>query len=81
MKINLKKLTEQKHILSELYSGTGVMTSSHIKKLKELVRFLEEVETDLELGGESIVELDTSRLEAIAEKNKWLNFYHRTDDI
>ena len=81
MKTNLKKLTEQRHILNELYSGSAVITSSHIKRLKELSRLLEEIETDLEIAGESIVELDQERLEAIEEKNKWLNFYNKTDDI
>ena len=81
MKTNLKKLTEQRYILNELYSGATVITSSHIKRLKELSRLLEEIETDLEIAGESIVELDQERLEAIEEKNKWLNFYNKTDDI
>lgn len=81
MKTNLKKLCEQRHILTELNSGESIMTGTQMKKLRELARLLEEIETDLELGGESIVELDSPRLEAIQEKNRWLNFYNKTDDI
>lgn len=81
MKVNLKKLTEQYHILSELYSGEGNITGTQVRKLKEIIRLLEEIETDLELSGESIIELDMPRLEAVAEKNKWLTFYSKTDDI
>lgn len=81
MKINLKKLTEQRCILNELSSGSAIITGTQMKKIRELMRLVEEIETDLELCGESIVEIDKPRLEAIAEKNKWLTFYNKADDI
>ena len=39
----------------------------------------EEVETDLEMCGESIIEIDMPRLEAIEERNKMLSFIKEED--
>jgi len=81
MKVNLSKLVQQRTALQSIISGSAVMGPGGMKKLKELIRFLEEVELDLELGGESIVELDKERLEAVEEKNKMLKFMREADDI
>ncbi len=81
MKINLKKLTEQRHVLNEISSGESWISGTQMKKLRELGRLLEEIDTDLGLCGESIVEIDKPRLEAIEERDKWLTFYNKTDDI
>jgi hypothetical protein len=81
MKINLKKLTEQRHVLNEISSGESWISGTQMKKLRELSRLLEEIDTDLGLCGESIVEIDKPRLEAIEERDKWLTFYNKTDDI
>lgn len=50
------------------------------RKVRKIIQFMEEIETDLELGGESIVELDKPRLEAIEERNKMLRFKRDTDE-
>lgn len=81
MKINLSKLVQQRQVLAEVMSGVTVMRPGHMKRLKELQRFIEEIETDLEIGGESIVELDKERLEAIEERNKMLKFMKEADDV
>jgi hypothetical protein len=79
MNINLKHLAQQKASLiyaQKQLSGAG-RTSRY---LKDLVRLLEEIEVDLEIGGESIVELDMPRLEAIEERNKFLAFSKESDE-
>ena len=81
MKINLSKLVQQRDILQTMFSGSAVIVPGGVKKIKELIRFIEEIELDLELGGESIVELDKERLEAIEERNKMLKFMREADDI
>lgn len=57
------------------------VTKGLASKLEKVIRFYEEVETDLELGGESIIELDMDRLEAIKERDKRLDFINKTDDL
>lgn len=79
MKINLKKYVQKKEALKEISALTEIR--KYRKLLKELIMWLEEVETDLEMGGESIVELDQERLDAIEERDKFLAFYKLTDDI
>ena len=81
MKINLSKLLQQKAVLQNVISGSTVALPGGIKRLKELLRFIEEIETDLEIGGESIVELDRERLAAIEERNKMLKFMREADDV
>jgi hypothetical protein len=81
MKINLKKLAEQRHVLNEVSSGASWISGTQMKKLRDLGRLLEEIDTDLGLCGESIIEIDKPRLEAIEERDKWLNFYNKADDI
>ena len=81
MKVNLSKLVQQRTVLQNVISGSTVALPGGIKRLKELQRLIEEIETDLELSGESIVELDKERLEAIEERNKMLKFMKDADDI
>ena len=83
MKVNLKQLAQDKYWLENvqrtLMSDTSTKAIGH--KLKNLINLVSEIETDLELGGESIVELDKPRLEAIEERNKMLKFMSEADDI
>lgn len=50
------------------------------RKVRKIIKFMEEIEADLEIGGESIVELDMPRLEAIEERNNMLKFKRDSDD-
>jgi hypothetical protein len=79
MKINLKKLAQQKEALKDVASTN--QSNMYRKLLRELTSWIEEVETDLEMGGESVVELDQERLTAIEERDKFLSFYKLADDI
>jgi hypothetical protein len=83
MEINLKKLAQQKEQLKYIQKilANQQITKALSKKLNDLIIFIDEIETDLEMAGESIVELDKPRLEAIEERNKMLNFLHDGDDI
>lgn len=76
MKVNLNDLSKQKELLKYVQKVLGQTTVSKglSRKLTQTIRFYEEVESDLELGGESIIELDKPRLEAIEERNKALSF-------
>jgi hypothetical protein len=82
MHINLKDYCKNIEVLK--HASTLLAENSETKgisrKLDKFVKFLEEIETDLELGGESIVELDMPRLEAIEERNKMLRFKRDSDD-
>lgn len=83
MEINLKELSQQKEQLKYIQSvlADNILLKSFAKRIAKTIRFYEEIETDLELAGESIVELDKPRLKAIEERNKWLNIYNKTDDF
>jgi hypothetical protein len=50
------------------------------RTIRSLIIEREEIETDLELGGECILELDKARLEAIKEKNKMLVFTNKEEN-
>ena len=83
MKINLKELAQDKqaikYIQKILADQTATKTLS--RKLNRVLRFIEEVEVDLEMGAESIVELDMPRFEAIEERDKAVRFMNNEDDI
>jgi len=83
MKVNLKDICKDKEMLKYLQSilRDQAVTKGFATKLEKVVRFYEEIEVDLELGGESIVELDMTRLDAIEERNKMLSFIKGIDDI
>ena len=66
---NLEVLRHASRLLSEETETKGIA-----RKIDKMIKFLEEVEVDLEMAGESIVELDMPRLEAIEERNKMLSF-------
>jgi len=74
MKVNLKEFSKEKAALEYLQSimADNVVTKPLGSKLKKAIRLYEEIEKDLEIGGESIIELDKPRLEAIEERNKTL---------
>ena len=76
MKISLKDLAAQKEILRFVIQILGEDSKGRVytKRLNKLMKFVEEIETDLELGGECIIELDKGRLESIEERNKFLKF-------
>lgn len=82
MNINLKDFAKDievlKHVEKLLLEQTE--TKGISRKVRKIVQFLQEVEADLEIGGESIVELDMPRLEAIEERNSMLRFKKDTDD-
>jgi hypothetical protein len=83
MKVNLKKLAQQKLALeqaSRIMSHVNE-TKRQSKHLKDLIRLVEEIEQDLEMAGESIVELDKGRLESIEERNKMLMFFNNEEEI
>lgn len=79
MKINLKKLAQQTETL--IHVSNAITVSGVKKNLKDLLSLIEEIALDLEMSGESIVELDKKRLDAIEEKNKFLNFMKNTDEL
>jgi hypothetical protein len=83
MKVNLKDICKDKEMLKYLQSilRDQPVTKGFATKLEKVIRFYEEIEVDLELGGESIVELDMARLDAIKERNKMLSFIKGIDDI
>lgn len=82
MHINLKEFAKDIEVLKHVEKL--LMEDSSTKGLSRMVRktikFLQEIETDLELGGESIVELDMPRLEAIEQRNNMLRFKKESDD-
>jgi hypothetical protein len=83
MEVNLKDLCRQKETLKYIAS---VLREQSIlkglaKKLEKTVDFYDDIERDLELGGECIIELDKPRLEAIEERNKMLQFLNQSDDL
>jgi len=83
MKVNLKNICKDKEMLKYLQSVVrdNPATKSFGSKLEKVIRFYEEVETDLEMGGGSIVELDMPRMDAIQERNKMLGFINNADDV
>ena len=82
MRINLKKLALEIEILHKLYFKltAEIETRPMASKLKKTLNFLQEIERDLEMGGESIIELDKSRLDAIEEKNSLITRLNNSDD-
>lgn len=83
MKVNLKTFAQEKEQLKyvEKILLNQQATKSLSKKIGKIIRFYDEVETDMSLCGECIVELDQPRLEAIAERDKMLNFLDNGDDF
>lgn len=83
MKINLKELAQDKEVIK--YCQKILVENSETKalsrKLNRVLRFMEEVEVDLEMGAESIIELDMPRTKAIEERDKTIKFYKDGDDI
>jgi hypothetical protein len=83
MKINLKQLALERQMLihaQKLLANTD-FGKGISRKLTKTIRFIENIELDLEMCGESIVELDRPRLDAIEEKTKMLNFMENGDDF
>ena len=83
MKINLKEFAQDKEIIKycQKILAEESETKALSRKLNRVLRFMDEVEVDLEMCGESITELDMPRLEAIKERDKALKFYNNGDDI
>ena len=82
MNINLKEHAKDieilKHVEKLLFEQSE--TKGISRKVRKIIKFMQEIETDLELGGESIVELDMPRLKAIEERNNMLKFKLESDD-
>jgi hypothetical protein len=82
MKINLKDYAKETAFLKHVEKVLA--NQSETKGLSRTIRSLiierEEIETDLELGGECILELDKERLEAIKERNKMLVFTNKEEN-
>ena len=83
MEINLKDLVKTKEAVKYIQSilREQAVTKGLARKLDEVVKLYDEIESDLEIGGESIIELDMPRLEAIEQRNKMLNILNKSDDI
>ena len=81
MKINLKELSKEKAALDTIESMLLEIPHARplVSKLRKVTRRQEEIERDLEMCGESILELDKPRLEAIQERNKALG--RREEDV
>ncbi len=82
MKVNLNDFSKEKMTLEyvEKILGENAVTKPLARKLRKTIRLCEEIERDLEMSGESIIELDKPRLEAIEERNKALSF-NKEEDI
>ena len=82
MKINLKDHAKETAFLKHVEKVLA--NQSETKGLSRTIRALiierEEVETDLELSGECILELDKDRLESIKERDKMLLFMSKEED-
>jgi hypothetical protein len=82
MEVNLKDVSKQilelKHLKKQLLQQNADPKKSS-RLIDKIVLFYEEVESDLELCGESIIEIDKPRLEAIEERNKMLSFIKEED--
>jgi hypothetical protein len=83
MEVNLKDLCRQKETLKYIASILREQTilKGLARKLEKTIDFYDDIETDLELGGETIIELDRPRLEAIEERNKMMQFLNQSDDM
>lgn len=83
MKVNLKEVAQQKEQLKYIQKilANQQVTKSLSNKVGKMLRFYDEMETDLEMSGECIVELDKDRLTSIEERNKYLSFLHNGDDV
>ncbi len=82
MKVNLKKFAQDKEALKYVHKRLHEQTAFRplASKLNKILKFMEEVETDLELGGECIIDLDKDRTSAIEERNKMLAILKNADD-
>lgn len=82
MKVNLKKFAQDKFALNYVYKRLHEQSAFKplANKLKKIIALMDEVETDLELGGECIIELDKERLVSIEERNKMLTLLKEGDD-
>lgn len=83
MKTNLKKILAYKNIiiLMQKYLEQFPESGDTAKKFDVLIEFYETIEADLAGMGECIIELDKPRLEAIAERDREINFNNNAYDI
>lgn len=82
MKVNLKQYAKDTYVLKhvEKVLGETPTTKGLSRKIAKIIKDRDEVELDLELGGECIIELDKPRLEAIEERDKMTGFMSQEDD-
>lgn len=83
MKVNLKEFSQDIEVIKycQKVLADNSETKALSRKLNRVLRFMEELEADLEMAGESIPELDMPRLDAIAERDKAMRFMNNEDDI
>lgn len=83
MKVNLKEIAQDKSTLEYVVSilANQQLSKPLSRKVSKIVKFMEDLERDLEMGGECVIELDKPRLEAIEERNRMSNFMQTGDDF
>jgi hypothetical protein len=72
MKVNLKKFNDLKDLVAETMTQAqlyGNKPVGYYNGLMDLFTIMNEIKADLMAGGESIIELDKPRKEAITELN------------
>ena len=82
MNVNLKKLVQDKEAAKYVHKRLSEQASTKplASKLNNIIRLLDEIELDLELGGECIIELNKGRLESIEERDKMMRMLKEGDD-
>ena len=82
MKVNLKQYAKDTYVLKHVEKVLGETPANKglSRKIAKIIKDRDEVELDLELGGECIIELDKPRLEAIEERDKMTGFMSQEDD-
>ena len=82
MKLNLKKFAQDKAALKFVHKRLHEQREFRplASKLNKIINFMDEIETDLELGGECIIDLDKDRMAAVEERNKMLAILREGDD-
>ena len=71
METNLKTIYTYREAVSVMqeYFNKLDATKGNAPRLDNLVKFLQRIETDLQHGGECIIQLDKPRMDAIAERD------------
>lgn len=87
MVTNLKTIYTYREAVSVIqqYFNTLDKTKANAPRLDNLLRFLQQIETDMQHGGECIIELDKPRMDAIEERDLFIKklqeIQDKADDI